>query len=69
MIFTLFFLSYGVVLQPAYRPPEENPSCIYDEDYYIEYENGEYLLYIEDEPFMSFRSVEEMELLGLSYGR
>lgn len=69
MILTLFFLSYGIVLQPAYRPPEENPSCIYDKDYYIEYENGEYLLYIEDEPFMSFRSVEEMELLGLSYGR
>ena len=66
MIFTLFFLSYGVVLQPAYRPPEDDLNCIYDDDYYIEYENGKYMLYIEDELLVSFRSVEEIEQLGLS---
>lgn len=36
VIFALFFLSYGIVLQPEYKMPEVDLSFIYDTDYVIE---------------------------------
>lgn len=67
MVFTLFFLSYGFVLQPAYRPQGLNLEYIYNADYIIKAENGGYTLYIEDEPEMIFMSLEEIDRLGLQY--
>ena len=67
VVFALFFLSYGFVLQPAYKSPEVNFNYIYDEDYTIVPDNGGYILYIEDEPLMFFSSVDEIEMVGLSY--
>ena len=54
VVFALFFLSYGFVLQPAYKSPEVDFNYIYDEDYTIVPDNGGYILYIEDEPLMFF---------------
>lgn len=67
VVFALFFLSYGFVLQPAYKSPEVDFNYIYDEDYTIVPDNGGYILYIEDEPLMFFSSVDEIEMVGLSY--
>lgn len=55
------------VLQPAYKSPEVDFNYIYDEDYTIVPDNGGYILYIEDEPLMFFSSVDEIEMVGLSY--
>ena len=67
VVFALFFLSYGFVLQPAYKSPEVDFNYIYDEDYTIVPDNGGYILYIEDEPLMFFSLVDEIEMVGLSY--
>ena len=67
VVFALFFLSYGFVLQPAYKSLEVDFNYIYDEDYTIVPDNGGYILYIEDEPLMFFSSVDEIEMVGLSY--
>ena len=67
MVFTLFFLSYGFVLQPAYRPQGLNLEYICNADYVIEYENDLYTLYIDDKPEMVFMSLEEINRLGLQY--
>ena len=69
MVFTLFFLSYGFVLQPAYRPQGLNLEYICNADYVIEYKDDDdlYTLYIEDKPEMVFMSLEEINRLGLHY--
>ena len=67
VVFALFFLSYGFVLQPAYKSPEVDFNYIYDEDYTIVPDNGGYILYIEDEPLMFFSLVDEIEMVGFSY--
>lgn len=67
MIFALLFLSYSIVLQPEYRPPEVDLSIIHDADYVIVPEDGGYMYYLDDEPFIFFRSIEEIEMMGLHY--
>lgn len=67
VIFALFFLSYGIVLQPEYKMPEVDLSFIYDTDYVIEHEDGGYMLYIDNEPLIFFKSIDEIEMMGLSY--
>ena len=67
MIFALLFLSYSIVLQPEYEPPEVDLSIIYDADYVIVPEDGGYMYYLDDEPFIFFRSIEEIEMMGLHY--
>lgn len=67
VVFALFFLSYGFVLQPAYRPQGLNLEYICNADYVIEYENDLYTLYIDDKPEMVFMSLEEINRLGLHY--
>lgn len=67
VVFALFFLSYGFVLQPAYRPQGLNLEHIYNADYIIKPENDGYTLYIDDEPEMIFMSLEEINRLGLQY--
>ena len=67
MIFALLFLSYSIVLQPAYKPPEVDLSFIHDADYVIVPEDGGYMYYLDDEPFIFFRSIEEIEMMGLHY--
>lgn len=67
MIFAMFFLSYSIVLQPAYRPPEIELSFIYDADYSIVPEDGGYMYYLDDEPLIFFQSLEEIEMMGLHY--
>ena len=67
VVFALFSLSYGFVLQPEYKPPELNLEHIYNTDYVIEYEDDSYTLYIDDEPEMIFMSLEEIDRLGLQY--
>ena len=67
MIFALLFLSYSIVLQPEYKPPEVDLSIIYDADYVIVPEDGGYMYYLDDEPFIFFQSIEEIEMMGLHY--
>lgn len=67
MIFALLFLSYSIVLQPEYRPPEVDLSFIHDADYVIVPEDGGYMYYLDDEPFIFFQSIEEIEMMGLHY--
>ena len=67
MIFALLFLSYSIVLQPEYEPPEVDLSIIYDADYVIVPEDGGYMYYLDDEPFIFFQSIEEIEMMGLHY--
>ena len=67
MIFALLFLSYSIVLQPAYKPPEVDLSFIHDADYVIVPEDGGYMYYLDDEPFIFFQSIEEIEMMGLHY--
>lgn len=67
MIFAMFFLSYSIVLQPAYRLPEIELSFIYDADYSIVLEDGGYMYYLDDEPLIFFQSLEEIEMMGLHY--
>ena len=67
MIFALLFLSYSIVLQPEYKPPEVDLSFIHDADYVIVPEDGGYMYYLDDEPFIFFQSIEEIEMMGLHY--
>lgn len=63
----LFISSYFVILQPAYKPDVDiNLQNINNYDYFINYENNKYILYIDKEPIITFNSKEEIYKLGLT---
>ncbi|OUQ54006.1 hypothetical protein B5E58_13150, partial [Tyzzerella sp. An114] len=62
--------SYFIILQPAYKPAVDiTLQNINNYDYFINYENNKYILYIDKEPIITFNSKEEIYKLGLTLKR
>lgn len=61
----VFILSYNIVIQPGYKPPSVNVDSIVNEEYDIRYEDGKYIVYMGNEPFAVFNTLEEIQRVGL----
>lgn len=64
LVLGVFVLSYSIVIQPGYAPPSVNIDDVLNEQYDIRYEDGKYVVYIEDDVFATFTTEEAMQKAG-----
>lgn len=64
LVLGVFVLSYSIVIQPGYAPPTVDFNDVWNQEYNIKYEDGKYVVYVENEIFVTFTTKEAMQKAG-----
>lgn len=64
LVLGVFVLSYSIVIQPGYAPPSVNFNNVLDQQYDIRFEDGKYVVYIENTPLIAFDTKEALQKAG-----